>query len=351
MNTFLERLKTDKKTQALTALSAIALLFVATLIGIFIFQDSSNDPAEQVDLFESEGNFRKLDGIQVVEGALIDGYPVVVIIENLAKVRPQASLSKASVVYEALAEGGITRFMGVYASTDAEKIGPVRSARSYFVDLASEYNPLFVHAGGSPEALAQIPQAELTDLNQIGGDQDYFFRDDVLRAPHNLFTKSEFMTFALRDKKLLNKNSTYEAWKFQDGIATSLREENVEDIEVDFSSRDYAVSFEYDADTNAYLRNNGGTAHVDELTGEQLAPKNVLIQHVDQEVVDSEGRLSIDVVGSGKGVLYQNGQEVQIEWSKTSPESRTQFTIKDNGDMVSFVRGQTWIMLVPKENK
>lgn len=351
MDTFFDRLKSDKKTQALIALSVVALLFVATLIGIFIFQDSSEDLSEQAEVFESEGNFRKLDGVQVAEDASIDGYPVAVIIENLTKVRPQASLSKASVVYEALAEGGITRFMGVYSSTDAEKIGPVRSARTYFVDLASEYNPLFVHAGGSSEALAQIPQAELTDLNQIDGDQDYFFRDDVLRAPHNLFTKSEFMTFALRDKKLLNESSTYDAWKFQDDIATSAREESVEEIEVDFSSPDYTVSFEYDADTNTYLRNNGGTAHVDELTGKQLAPKNVVVQYVKQEVVDSEGRLSIDVVGNGEGVLYQNGQEIQIKWSKSVPESRTQFTTKDNGDMVSFVRGQTWIMLVPKENK
>lgn len=350
--TLLSRLKTDRKTQALIGLIAILVIFIVALVYFFtqIERDTIGDLNTNSDPVQSDARYRKLDGILVGEDVPIDTVPRAVIIENLEKVRPQSGLSRAGVVYEALAEGGITRFMALYDADPIGSLGPVRSARSYFVDIASEYDPLFAHAGGSPDALLKIPNAQLEDVNQIGGDQQYFARDTALDAPHNLFTSSELLTYALRDKRILDEKSLFEAWSFMDDVPSSQRIDREQVVDIDFSSSDYSVSYEYDFESNVYLRSNGGVAHVDLETGEQIQPKNVIIQYVDQRVVDEEGRLVIDVVGEGDALVFSNGSVTKGSWIKRDEKSRTKFVDEEEG-VIKLVRGQTWVELVPKEKE
>lgn len=352
MKSFLHRLKTDRKTQALMGISVLALIFIAVIVFFFVQSNRPDLDIEDVvsNTIGQDGEYRKLDGVVIVDGGLTDEFPRAVMVENLVSVRPQTGLTRAGVVYEALAEGGITRFMAVYGGENADKIGPVRSARPYFVDIASEYSALYTHAGGSPDALSRIGDSEVVDLNQIGGDQAYFWRDSALRAPHNLFTKSEFLTFALRDKDILDEKASYLGWSFEDEVSLDERSDSAQEIEIDFSTKNYSVMYVYDNEENVYRRFNGGKAHVDELTGEHIQPKNVIIQYVEQRIVDDEGRLDISVVGEGDAIIFNNGKAVKGSWEKKDAESRTQFT-DNEGNGVSLTRGQTWVELVPKNNE
>lgn len=347
---FFDRLKNDRQTQLTTILIVLGVVFLVAVVGYFVMRgDSKEDSSSEQANTEAGQEYRRLDG-KIAAHNQENEFPVGVMIENLKSVRPQAGLSEAGVVYEALAEGGITRFLAVFAGDDVEKIGPVRSARSYFVDYAKEYNLLYAHCGGSPQALAEISAENVLDVNQIGGDQGYYWRDDNLVAPHNLFTKTELLSFALRDKGVNDETPSYQGWKFEGDPSESGRPSEEKSIRIDFSREPYLVEYKYDAEKNAYARYNGGMPHVDQNNEKQLSPKNVAVQYVEQEVIDGEGRLEIGVVGEGQAVLFSDGQAVTGSWKKEDLESRTIY-YDDQGQEYTFTRGQTFIEIVPKDRE
>ncbi|MBU1118452.1 DUF3048 domain-containing protein [Patescibacteria group bacterium] len=347
---FLTRLKSDRKTQITVFVVCLLVVFLIVVVAYFVRRDSEETGKIDVEEKDTLGLIsRHLDGVLVdVEHA--NPYPEAVMIENLKSVRPQSGLSEAGVVYEALAEGGITRFMAMYAGGTSDVIGPVRSARPYFVDLASEYNALYVHAGGSPESLLKIPGSDIYSINQIGGDHAYYWRDKSLKAPHNLFTKSELLEYALRDKNLLDKKPEYQTWTFEDEASLTARPEGEKEMTIPFSSEAYEVVYMYDRDKNVYKRFNGGNPHVDATTGEQLEAKNVIVQYAEKKVVDDEGRLEVEVIGEGDALYAKNGEVAQGTWKKENTNARTEF-LDEDGNPVAFARGQLWIEIVPTDKE
>ena len=347
MGKFIEKLKTDRKTQ-MTVLVVVGLVIIGVVLLYYFVL--SKDGGVSFDLNDDKKSLlaeRRLDGV-MVEPEKANLFPEGVMIENLVSIRPQSGLEEAGIVYEAVVEGGITRFMAMYAGEEAEEIGPVRSARPYYVEWNSEYDALYVHCGGSPEALEMISAFNVLNINQIGGDHGYFWRDNSIAAPHNLFTSSEFLTFALRDKDFQDKTPTYESWLFKDEAAKSGRPTEEKTITIDFSGPDYLVEYEYDADSNTYLRFNGGVEHLDRNSGDQLAPTNVVIQKVESRVTDNEGRLEQDVVGIGDAIVFRDGEAIEGTWEKDDRVSRTKFLDK-NGQEIALDRGQTWVEVVPTD--
>jgi hypothetical protein len=348
---FLKRLKEDKKTQIIT-LIVVALVALAVVLGYFFM---SGKDWKILDIKkgekEEEGLVpRRLDGV-LVEAGKDNPHLVAVIIENLTTVRPQAGLSSAGVVYEALAEGGITRFLAIFGGGEVDLIGPVRSMRAYYLEWCSEYDALCAHIGGSPEALQAISGLGIKDMNAMYGDSKYFWRDQSVAAPHNLFTKSEFLNYALRDKKLEDVKPTYEAWKFIDDEKKENRPQEEKRVTIDFSSAGYAVEYRYDRETNSYLRFNAGAEHTDRNTGKQISPKNVMIVVVPRvEIMDEKGRLQMDVTGEGKAYMFSNGESFVGTWKKPARIERTKFYHED-GTEHEFVRGQTWVEVVPEDRK
>ncbi len=292
---------------------------------------------------------RQLDGA-TVDAAVSNRFPVAVMIENLVDIRPQAGLSSAGVVYEALAEGGITRFMAVYATTDSiENIGPVRSARHYFVDWAEEYHGVYAYVGGSPQALGVTGSSNyITDLNQFY-NSEYFYRSTDREAPHNLFSSSELLDYALRDLELDAKAGDYTPYTFKTPATEAERPGAVAPITINYSNSDYQVEWRYDEGTNQYLRWNGGEEHTDANTGKQLAASNVLIQRVDTTVLEAAtGRLDMETIGSGEAVLFQDGAATIGSWKKSDRGERTLF-YDATGVELTFNPGPTWIEVVPVE--
>lgn len=323
-----------------------------------------------------------------------DKRPLMVMIENHADSRPQSGLSNADIVYEAVAEGGITRFMAIYycqaqrGAPNRYDIGPVRSARTYFLDLASEYSdyPLYTHVGGAncsaatpggpcttnrkAQAIEQISQygwnnrGTWGDLSQFSLPYKVCRREpertgEVRDTEHTMYCSTSELwataaTRGLTNQTLINKNSwdkNFRSWKF-DQKDQGNSAATVNNISFDFWTgyKDYSVSWQYQSTTNSYLRSNGGASHTDFNADEQLTAKNILVQLVkESRSIDEHGHNLYEVIGSGKGFLFQNGGKIDITWSKANRVSRTIF--KDSsGKEVSFVPGVTWIEIIPKEN-
>ncbi|HUS59983.1 MAG TPA: DUF3048 domain-containing protein [Nevskiaceae bacterium] len=300
--------------------------------------------------------------------------PLTVMIENHAEARPQSGLSRADVVYEAVAEGGITRFLAVfYCAASAEDIiiGPVRSARTYFLDFASEYGdyPLYAHVGGAnlpgpANALGQIGDygwlAKGNDLNQFSLGFPTFWRD-YERIGHSVATEHTMYSTTDRLWEVAHKrgldveddegekwNENFDEWKFEDEADLDERGET-EKIDFDFWSNysEYSVSWQYDRETNLYRRFNNGQIHKDLNNDEQIQAKTVVALLVKEKgPIDELKHLLYTTTGNGKAIVFQNGQAIKGTWQKQDREARTKF-LDSRGKEIAFNRGPIWIEVIP----
>ncbi|MFH1508815.1 MAG: DUF3048 domain-containing protein [bacterium] len=348
MNKFFQKIKEDKRWQ-MGLVIAIVLLITIIVFLYFRFSDTDN-PFERL---VSGDTYRKLDGV-MVDKEKVNPPIVAVMIENLSTIRDtQAGLDTAPVVYEALAEGGITRFLVIFPDLDvadiaATRIGPVRSARPYYYEWSSEYDALYTHVGGSPEALAGISGLGIPDLNAMYSDSVYFWRDTALAAPHNLFINGQNLSFALRDKDMLDLQPDYQGWKYEDEASSDDRGSGENDVTIDFSSIGYVVKWDYDQNDNEYYRFNAGEKHIDFNTGQQITADNVIVQYVNATDTGDNGRLSMDVTGNGTAVMFRNGMTYEGTWEKDSREDRTLFYTED-GKEYTLNRGTTWVEIIPPD--
>jgi hypothetical protein len=300
--------------------------------------------------------------------------PLTVMIENHQEARPQSGLSRADVVYEAVAEGGITRFLGVFycrASAEEVIIGPVRSARTYFLDFASEYGdyPLYAHVGGAnkpgpSDALGQIGDygwlVKGNDLSQFSLGFPTFWRDyerigHPVATEHTMYSTSDKLWevahargLEAKDDKGNKWDKDFSKWKFKDEEKLEKRGE-VEEINFEFWSghKDYSVNWKYDSQNNQYLRFNGGQPHKDLTNEEQLWAKTVIVQFMKEKgPINELKHLLYGTTGTGKAIVFRDGQAIVGTWSKSGRQARTKFT-DSRGSQIEFNRGPIWIEIVP----
>jgi hypothetical protein len=292
--------------------------------------------------------------------------PLGVMIENSTEARPIYGLSRADVVYEAVAEGGITRFMAVFLCQDAGELLPVRSIRMYFIDWLSEYGirPLLSHVGGANTS-SPTPQDALGFLRRQGwvnqNDLDYigsigfptYVRQADRFAPHNVSSSTQKLWEAAAKRGFTEKdpdgklwNETFSSWNFKDEVAQDKRPESAQ-VKVNFwnEDNDYTVEWNYDKTTNTYKRNQKGTEK-DQLTDEEIAPKVVIVQFEKETQTGDNARLLYKTTGSGDAVIFQDGKFLKVTWKKADQTSKTRF-FDSTGKEISFNRGQIWIEVVP----
>lgn len=317
--------------------------------------------------------------------------PILVMVENDITVRPQSGLSLADIVYEAVAEGGITRFMGVFycgAQSDIARVAPVRSARIYFVNLAAEYNtPIYMHVGGAncgrdqasgqcvsnPKAFAIEELAKLGWRKPGGNDFDttgdtgmpVLFRNFNRRGnatpditEHTMvgslpaaWKQAEKRGFTAKMPNDMPWASGFKAWKTDPSIVATGTPAT--DIKFEFwkNYTDFAVEWKYDSASKTYLRFNAGAPHIDFDTKEQLSAANVIVQLVKETQLGDYGKhLYYDVIGSGTGTVFRNGVAVDVSWKKAKQKDRTIFTDKAGKEIV-FVPGNIWVEILPIGNK
>lgn len=300
--------------------------------------------------------------------------PLAVMVENHQESRPQSGLSLADVVYEAVAEGGITRFMAVYycsvnfALNDIQ-LGPVRSARTYYLDWLSEYDALYAHVGGAntpgpANALGQIIDYKIKDLNQFSIGFPTFWRDyqrlgHPVATEHTMYSTTKKL-WEIAAKKGWNAadaagirwDKAFVPWKFKDDQAGG----DVKKVTVNFweSQKDYTVEWNYDASCNCYKRKNGGSEHMDLNTNKQLSPKTVVVQFMNESHANDgyEGNVHLlyankgPAAPSGKALILMDGKVIKGMWQKATRLAREKF-VDESGKEVVFNKGQIWIQTVP----
>lgn len=298
--------------------------------------------------------------------------PLGIMIENHADSRPQSGIGSSDVVYEAVAEGGITRFLVVFYCQDAGTVGPVRSARTYFVDFISEYgkSPLYAHVGGAntpgpADALGQIVDYGwqlYNDLNQFAIGFPTYWRDpDRLGHPvateHTMYSTTQKLWKVGEERGLTSVdkegdawNSTYIPYEFKTEAPLSARPAS-QTVSFDFweGYPDYSVKWVYDQATNNYIRYNHGVKHIDKDTGKTLTAKNLVILYMRESAANDgyEGnahRLYTNK-GTGKAIVFMDGKETRATWSKASREGKLILTAA--GQKVKLNPGRIWFEILP----
>jgi len=292
-----------------------------------------------------------LDGTKV-DPSKAYRHPLAIMVENLPEARPQVGLDKASIIYEAITEGGITRFMAVYGPYDAPKVGPVRSARTYYIDWVSEFNAFYGHCGGNLDALDKIKQDNILDLDQFSvGDAAYWREPEAGKATeHTMFTSIDKLYNVAFSEKHWPATSDFTVLKFKEPLEKSLRGLG-QKIQINFSSAEYNVIWTYDPTTNAYLRQMAGEPHKDRDTGKQLAATNIIIQQMNRweaPTAINENGWAMQTVGTDKAKIFSQGKEIDGTWKKTDRTSRTLF-YDDKGKEITFTPGQFWVEIVPPD--
>jgi len=290
----------------------------------------------------------KLMGIKV-EPSVLDKKILAVVIENHPDARPQSGLDKASIVYETLAEGGITRFLAIFQENEASEIGPVRSARIYFLDWVLEYDALFAHVGGNTSALDLIGPLNIQDINQFWNSQ-YFWRDNSRYAPHNVYTTTDKLRSA-GERARYSSSSSFAGYTFKEDKELEKRPQSAQ-FTVSFSGGAFDPAYTYDRDTNTWLRSQVGIPFEDKNTGQQISPKNVIVEFANFSYTinyKGEHTTKIGTVGGGRALFYIDGEQVEGTWQKTGRKAKTIF--KDTlGNAIKLNPGQTWIEVVPAGN-
>ncbi len=301
--------------------------------------------------------------------------PVIgVMIENSPDARPQSGLKEAGVVYEAIAEAGITRFLALYQEDHPGNVGPVRSSRPYYLDWAMGFDAAYAHVGGSPDALQRIKEIGVRDMDQFYNPAAYR-RITTRYAPHNVYTtidqltdlakakgydKSTFTSFVRKAEKPYvapaptPSPTPAPAANTKKSVATAKPAGDTRTpataIDLGISGAYYNAHYDYDSAANNYKRSEGGEAHLDFETKAQLTPKVVVALAMPYGLMADGFHSQYTTIGSGKMYVFQDGTITTGTWSKGQPEE--QFVFKDDaGKTLELNAGQTWISVVGDASK
>lgn len=350
LSSWLSRFKnfvlTNKKSAIIVTAVIIFIALAGLLLSIFIrkpYTPETNNNKTAIVLPEPEKPspvyYSKLSGLKVDSEDSITKPVTAVMIENSPDARPQSGLKEAEIVFEAIAEAGITRFMALYQNSSPEIIGPVRSVRIYYVNWLAGFDASIAHAGGSDEALAEVRNGNYRDLDQFF-NANTFWRSSDRYAPHNLYTSSQKLNELNAAKGYTE--SKFTAFNHVDGATSGTLDAT--NINVNISSYLFNSSYSYDAESNSYIRLQAGEPHLDREKG-QISPSAIIVLKVNEHTL-GDGHESIENIGTGNAIIFQNGTAVNAIWkkdSKTSPIILTDAV----GTEIPLVRGQTWIVSVP----
>lgn len=339
--------KAHKKLAIILAAVLLTLIASGVTLAILLSQPKPEPEPEPKPAVVAEPEpepviyYSPLTGNEVKSEAVSKQAVTAIMIENSPDARPQSGLKNSGVVFEAVAEGGITRFLVLYQEQKPKLVGPVRSLRMYYVDWLAPFNASVAHVGGSAAALREIRNGKYRDIDQFFNAGSYWRATDRY-APHNVYTNFERLD-------ALNKAKGYKTSKFvgfNRKDSQPAKKPTASSVTVNISSYLYNSSYTYDAKSNVYKRSQGGAAHIDREDG-QIAPSVVIVLRVNERAVFEDGwREQIDTIGSGKAYIFQDGTAQEVTWEKDSRNEQLHFTDKA-GEDVALTRGQTWITAIP----
>ncbi|MBU0646293.1 DUF3048 domain-containing protein [Patescibacteria group bacterium] len=332
-------------------------LVLALLLGGYAFRGVLFPKSEVPDQPSSEQNEpteqwrHPLTGLPTMER---EDLPQVyaVMIDHSADAWPQAGINQAFLVIEAPVEAGIPRLEAFfYQGQEVDKIGPVRSARPYFVDWANELDAMYVHVGGSNQALELIDNNGTFDLNQFWNGQSFWRDNDTRYAPHNVYTSTELLGKALEKTQAEERNQelVYGVWEFADESEDISNWETADPIIQFTSGSTYTAKWVFDAEAQKYQRWQGNYAFQTE-TDEDIWANNIAVMITDVEVIDGVGRKEIRTTGRGDAYVFRDGKVIEGKWVKPSASQRLRFITLD-GQEIKLNPGTTWIEVIDGYDK
>jgi hypothetical protein len=277
--------------------------------------------------------------------------PIIAMLDNHPDAYPQTGLDHAAIVFEALAEFGVTRFMAVYApgiTSDAPQIGPIRSTRLYFAQWALGFHALYAHAGGSPQGLELVESTDqLINLDALKeANSSYFARSSDRDAPHNLYTSSADLERAAKKLGVADLAQPDLGFLFKSDAPVGQRPA-AQQISYFFIYREDSAGWDYDPQTNGYLRLRRGKPARDAATNQQLWAKDVVVLEIKEAPLadDPKGRIEQTVVGSGRARVLMDGVEREVTWRKDAPEAPLR--LFDGSAETQLNAGPVWIVALP----
>lgn len=341
-----------KSTKVFVIVLVILIIIAGALFALKILGENNNIPTANTN---GDISTSPKEEPEVATPKTLDSYsrPIAVMIDNHIDAMPQAGLLEADIVYEIIVEGGETRLMLILQDKDLDKIGPVRSARHYFLDYALENDAIYVHYGWSPQAQEDISDLGVNNINGIYESSSSFWRVTEKYAPHNAVTSTEnIMDIAER--------KGYRAEKYDNDTVLNyvVAEVNLEDgetantVTIPYSTAN-TVKYEYDENTKEYVRYSRGEKQVDWDTGKTVTTKNIIIEKAKNSTLNdgtSKGRQTIDNIKELDGYYITNGKAIPITCTKTSRSGKTVY--KDlEGNEIDVNDGKTFIQICPIDSE
>ena len=339
----------SKKQKISLIIGVIFLILVIVFSFLFFFRKPESAPVknpapksqktEPKKKAKPEKFYSKLSGVEVSEKSLENAPVFGIMIENSIPARPQSGLSQAEVVFEAIAEGGITRFLALYQQNKPELLGPVRSVRSYYIDWASGFDASVAHVGGPGDALARMRDGKHKDMDEFLNTQT-FWRSKNRYAPHNVYTNFTNLS-TLGSSKGWN-SSNFEGFSRKED--SPVKEKNATQIQVNISGFSYNSTYVYRENCNCYLRSQAGVAHTD-ANGIQISTKTLIVLKMENRLATDRYHNVYGNIGSGVAIVFQDGVAQEVKWVKSS-ESSPLILQNNDGSNFKINRGQSWIVAV-----
>lgn len=329
----------------------IAILWAAAAAAVFwMMNEKKEEPAGQEEVSEPAGSAEvgkrfkaPFTGMEKEQEST--QRPVMAVINNHPDARPQTGLTEADLVFELLAEGNVTRFLALYQSEIPEEIGPIRSARDYFVQLADMYNAFFVAHGYSPDAKMLLDAGGVEHINGMAYEGTLFQRSTDRAAPHNSYIRFDNIRTGMEmvDAKLSFDGAS--AYHFYGNSESAKLMEQASSVEVAYGSDPaFRNVYTYDETSRQYNRTSGGVLTGDKNSLDIMEVSNVLFFEAAHDAIDSKGRLAIDLESGGNALVFQGGGRIEAEWTV---ENGMLVPVR-NGEPVKLAPGKTWIHIIPE---
>lgn len=293
------------------------------------------------------GTAKEEKKVQIFQG---NERPFAVMIDNHKDAWPQAGLQKAYMVYEIVVEGGETRLMALFKGADVDKIGPVRSARHYFIDYAMENDAIYVHFGQSPQAASDIKKYSINDINGISEDGSTFWRVKDKTAPHNAVTSMANLKKSAESKKFKTTSTEKSVLNYVTDEVNLEDGESAETITIPHSQLQ-TVKYEYDSENKVYKRYARGVAQKDWDTKDAITIKNVIITYCDNYTLtdtENKGRQGLKNIGTFYGYYITNGKAIKIKCIKEARDSKTIYQDLQ-GNVIKVNDGNTFVNICPTD--
>ena len=300
-----DKAKQNRKKSRKGLIVAVIIVLIVIALGaaayfIFFQKDDSNTGIKKV-------SDKLTDPLTGEEVDSLLARPIQFSIDNAENTRPQEGLSYADIVFEYPVEGSITRLQAIFYSQLPDVVGPVRSARPYFVDTAREYKAVFVNHGWSPAAKKYLESGVVPYISGLTCGGGVFYRATDRPAPHNSMVDTEKLQAKIKDEGYDKKQDvrTFNFLKKGETVKGTAEDE----ITINYLTIE--PSYKYDKENNVYKRYVNGEKYTDKATGKQITAANVLIQYVDATATDAKGRLDIDMTAGGKALLFRKGKMIK----------------------------------------